>query len=104
MRSAHDERRAAEIQATHCRTRSGRRQVCAACGQSWPCTDYSWAVPPEPWTWRDMARVAALIVALGVVVPAATSWLLPAWGWTAALLLMPVAILGVAAIASRRRA
>lgn len=102
MRSAHDERRAAEIQATHCRTRSGRRQVCAACGQSWPCTDYSWAVPPGPRTWQDLLRMVALIVTLMVVVPAVTAWLLPAWAWGAALVLMPVVGVGVLVVASRR--
>lgn len=47
--------------------------------------------------------MVALIVVLMIVVPAVTAWLLPAWAWAAALVLMPVVGVGVLAVVSRRR-
>jgi hypothetical protein len=105
VNSAHDERRAAEIMSIHCRVRQGRHVVCAACGQSWPCTDYAWATyePAEPWTGRDVARVALAAIVVGIVVPVFTARLLPTWAWWLVLALEPLLLVGVIIAASRRR-
>lgn len=107
MRSAHDEHRAREILSGHRPVRiRGLGRVCGACDQSWPCTDYQWAVQPtdqpERWTWRDLARTSALIVALGIVVPLLTYRLLPVAAWAVLAVLMPVVILVVIVATSRR--
>lgn len=83
--------------------------MCSCCGQSWPCTDYSWAAlteEPGDWTWREAFRVAAYAVGGAIIAPAVICrlvlHLLPDWAWTAVIISMPVAILGIVIAASRR--
>jgi len=103
--TTHDERRAVQIRSVHLRTRRGRRNVCSACGQSWPCTDYSWATgePTRRWTRRDWARVAAAVVVIVLLPGGLTYRLLPTWGWLLLLCVFPFAAVGILAVASRRR-
>jgi hypothetical protein len=102
--STHDEQRAAEIEATHRCTRRAGRLVCGACGQSWPCTDYAWAVGEATgWTVGDVVRVFAAALIAVVALPAVTYHLLPTWAWLLLLVLAPFTFLGILVLASRRR-
>jgi hypothetical protein len=100
VRSAHDERRAEEIRATHRRN----RKVCAGCGQSWPCTEIAWAddAPLSAWTlrWRKI-RAVALIAAM-LVTPVAITWL-PFWCLLVLFFTLPPAAIAVLVAMSRKR-
>jgi len=100
--SPHDEARVAEIRSTHRRN----RRVCAACGQSWPCTEIAWVTEREPvqrWTRAERARFAAGVVVLGVVLPFGLSRILPVPASVVLLVLIPVAVGAALVMAGWRR-
>jgi len=98
--SPHDEARVEEIRSTHRRN----RRVCGCCGQSWPCTEVTWAdgrtaEPAAPWTLAERARVAAAGILAGLLA-VGLSRVLPVPFSVALLLLIPVA-LAVALVVTR---